>query len=88
MKITIEDKETKHLWESTTDGHTIDEVVQQIKGLLVAAGYHPHTVEAHFCEDSWSWFTEEEIFKKRNKHIGSDFDDYLKEEETEDVGKI
>ena len=58
MKITIEHFEHTNTWESESEGHDLTEVVQQIKGLLVAAGFHPENVDDHFVDDTYTWFPE------------------------------
>lgn len=42
--------------EEAFDGQDINEVVQSIKGLLVAVGYHPSNVDDALPTDGFEWF--------------------------------
>lgn len=55
MKISITQHGTTCSVETQHDELTIDEVVEHIKGLLVASGYHPESVDNHI-KDVNSWF--------------------------------
>lgn len=63
MKITIKHYGNKHSWKSEHDGQDLTEVVQQIKGLLVAVGFHPSSVDEHFSPDTHEWFPDEDESK-------------------------
>lgn len=43
-----------------SDGADIVEVLEDFKGLLVAAGFHPRTVDSHFPHLCTAWWPEEE----------------------------
>ena len=57
MKITLEPY-CGGTYISESDAEHISIVINQFKGLLVAAGYHPHTVDGYFNEEAW--FEEED----------------------------
>ena len=40
-------------YTSASDAEHISVVINQFKGLLVAAGYHPTTVDGYFNEEAW-----------------------------------
>lgn len=50
MKIKIKNLGTEVTWESEQDD--LDSVVRALRGLLVAAGFHPAGVD-EFFEESW-----------------------------------
>ena len=58
MKISIQHYNTTVTTETSDDGDIV-EVIQHIKGLLVACGFHPHTVDQHLDLDDFNWFNEE-----------------------------
>ena len=58
MKITIEPYSGGE-FTGTNDAEHILEVVQLFKGLLVASGYHPKTVDEYFTTEE-TWFLDEE----------------------------
>ena len=60
MKIAITHYNHTHTWESDSDGHDLTEVIQQLKGLLVAVGFHPSNVDEQFSPDTFEWFPEED----------------------------
>ena len=68
MKISIEQYKNTVTWEGECDS-SLSEVINQLKGLLVAAGYHPHNVDEAFTPDAFEWFPKE-----------SEVEDYLKSE--------
>jgi hypothetical protein len=49
------------------DGQEVSELVEQFKGLLVNAGYHPESVDQYFNTE-YQWFTQEEIDENRQGH--------------------
>ena len=55
MKITIEHHNST-VTSETSDGDDIFEVVMHIKSLLVAAGFHPKTVEDVINIPDLNWF--------------------------------
>tara|TARA_B100001123_G_C15305890_1_gene1022670 strand:+ start:612 stop:854 length:243 start_codon:yes stop_codon:yes gene_type:complete len=57
MKITISQVNgTTVSWESPDDGHDINDAVREFKGLLVAFGYHPVSVDrAIYSDDAYEW---------------------------------
>lgn len=44
--------------EDQFDGQEVSELVEQFKGLLVNAGYHPESVDQYFNTE-YQWFEEE-----------------------------
>ena len=57
MRITIEPY-SGGTFTAENDAEHINKVVTMFKGLLVQAGYHPHTVDELFTEDLETWFPE------------------------------
>jgi len=53
MKITIRN-EDKEISVTVTDDATIDELGEELKGLLVAYGYHPNNVDNLFNLERWN----------------------------------
>jgi hypothetical protein len=60
MKIAITHYGNKHIWKAEHDEQELEEVIQQIKGLLVAVGFHPSSVDEQFSPDTFEWFPEED----------------------------
>lgn len=58
MKITIADFESEYSAE-IKDGCTLDEVVTELKGLLVCCGFNPTTVDQHLNIGEWGLDTDE-----------------------------
>jgi len=55
MKITITNYGDTHSFECDHDDVTLDKVIENFRGLLVAAGYHPASVDTHFnSECEWN----------------------------------
>ena len=52
MKVTLE-PHSGGIYTAATDAEHISEIVKLFKGLLVAAGYHPSTVDEYFTEEQW-----------------------------------
>ena len=52
MKIVITDSECEYSAEMK-DGCTLDEVVTELKGLLVCCGFNPKLVDQHLNEGEW-----------------------------------
>lgn len=52
MKIVIIDSECEYSAE-IKDGCTLDEVVTELKGLLVCCGYNPATVDQNLNTGEW-----------------------------------
>ena len=61
MKISITEYGETYTWESETEGQSISEVVNHLKGLLVSAGYHPKSVDECFSEHEEEWFSSENV---------------------------
>lgn len=58
MKITIEPSNSHGVYTAETDAESIDHVIEMFRGLLVACGYHPETVDKNLPSES-QWFPEE-----------------------------
>lgn len=58
MKIVISD-DTSEYSAQIQDGCTLDEVVTELKGLLVSCGFHPTTVDQHLNIGEWGLDTDE-----------------------------
>ena len=56
MRITIEAYGDTFTWETKEDGKSLAELVPQLKGLLVATGFHPKSVDECFNPDAFEWF--------------------------------
>ena len=57
MKITITSNDGETVsWESEREGYSLEELVIHLKGLLVAHGYHPKTVDECLYDGScYDW---------------------------------
>jgi len=55
MKISLTMNGFTHSSESEGDDHNVEEMVYQMRGLLVSAGYHPHSVDQYFQEGEFGW---------------------------------
>jgi len=69
MKISITEYGETYTWESESEGHSITEVANHLKGLLVSAGYHPKSVDECFSEDECEWFPTEEVVVKTGDKV-------------------
>lgn len=58
MKISIELSGQTYSYQSDHEGVMIDEIVTNFKGLLVAAGFHPQSVEQAISSEH-CWFAEQ-----------------------------
>ena len=58
MKITIADSDSEYSAE-IKDGCTIDEVVTELKGLLVCCGFNPANVDEYLNPGEWGLDTDE-----------------------------
>lgn len=58
MKITIADFESEYSAE-IKDGCTLDEVVTELKGLLVCVGFNPANVDRDLNPGEWGLDTDE-----------------------------
>ena len=55
MKLTLTMNGFTHSSESEGDDHNVEEMVYQMRGLLVLAGYHPSSVDQYFQEGEFVW---------------------------------
>lgn len=58
MKIIISDEISEYSAE-IQDGCTLEEVVTELKSLLVCVGYNPKTVDEHLNTGDWGLATDE-----------------------------
>ena len=71
MKLQATMNKTTFSIETEGDDLNIEEMLNHFKGLLVAMGYHPKSIERHLPEGEYAWFTEEDFKAKMFK---SDFE--------------
>ena len=55
MKLTLTMNGFTHSAESEGDDLNVEEMVYQMRALLVSAGYHPHSVDQYFQEGEFVW---------------------------------
>jgi hypothetical protein len=55
MKLTLTMNGFTHSTESEGDDLNVEELVYQMRGLLVLAGYHPSSVDQYFQEGEYIW---------------------------------
>jgi hypothetical protein len=55
MKLTLTMNGFTHSAESEGDDLNVEEMVYQMRGLLVLAGYHPSSVDQYFQEGECVW---------------------------------
>ena len=79
MKIEIENKSGRYLWESQHDDFDIYTLAEHIKGLLVSAGFHPNNVDEIFDEYAISRWN----LNKEEEQSDDEFDDEFAIEETQ-----
>tara|TARA_Y100000356_G_scaffold126221_1_gene123893 strand:+ start:269 stop:499 length:231 start_codon:yes stop_codon:yes gene_type:complete len=68
LSLTLHGKTYSVESEDQFDGQEVSELVEQFKGLLVNAGYHPSNVDELFNTE-YQWFTQEEIDENRQGHL-------------------
>ena len=64
MKIEIEINNETYCWKSDYEDHTIYDIAEKFKGLLVSAGFHPDNADDLFDEcviGSWQLPSETDI---------------------------
>ena len=59
LSLTLHEKTYSVESDESFDGTNLNELVEQFKGLLVNAGFHPSNVDDMFNTE-YQWFTEEE----------------------------
>lgn len=59
LSLTLHEKTYSIESDEAFDGTNLNELVEQFKGLLVNAGFHPSNVDDMFNTD-YQWFTQEE----------------------------
>ena len=55
MKLTLTMNGFTHSAESEGDDLNVEEMVYQMRALLVSAGYHPNSVDQYFQEGEYVW---------------------------------
>ena len=68
LSLTIHNKTYSIESDESYDGTNLNELVEQFKGLLVNAGFHPSNVDDMFNTD-YQWFTEEERNDNMQGHL-------------------
>jgi|TARA_R110000824_G_C14790135_1_gene633146 hypothetical protein len=58
MKLQATMNKTTFSIETEGDDLNVAEMLNHFKGLLVAMGYHPQSVDGHFTEGEDTWFNE------------------------------
>ena len=65
MKIKIELYGETYTWKSQHEDHTVYDIADKFKGLLVSAGYHPDNVDCVFDENvigSWKLPSDKNLY--------------------------
>ena len=71
LSLTIHNKTYSIESDEGYDGSNLNDLVEQFKGLLVGAGFHPSNVDDMFNLD-YQWFTEEERNDNMQGHLKND----------------
>ena len=71
LSLTLHEKTYSIDSDESFDGTNLNELVEQFKGLLVNAGFHPSNVDDMFNTD-YQWFTEEERNGNMQGHLKVD----------------
>ena len=67
MKIELEISGEKYSWKSDYEDHTIYDIAEKFKGLLVSAGFHPDSADELFEENvigSWKLPSDKNLYAK------------------------
>jgi Tat protein secretion system quality control protein TatD with DNase activity len=65
MKIEIEINRETYCWKSDYEDHSIYDIAEKFKGLLVSAGFHPDNVDGIFDEcviGSWQLPSDKNLY--------------------------
>ena len=73
LSLTLHEKTYSIASDEAFDGTNLNELVEQFKGLLVNAGFHPSNVDDMFNTE-YQWFTQEERDENMQGHLKSDKD--------------
>ena len=68
LSLTLHEKTYSIDSDESFDGTNLNELVEQFKGLLVNAGFHPSNVDDMFNTD-YQWFTDEENKGNMQGHL-------------------
>lgn len=60
MTIVIQSGGETVSWVTDHEDVPLDKLMPALRSLLVAAGYHPESVESYFVPDMWTWRKEED----------------------------
>ena len=71
LSLTIHNKTYSIESDEGYDGSNLNDLVEQFKGLLVGAGFHPSNVDDMFNLD-YQWFTEEENANNMQGHLSEE----------------
>ena len=58
--------------ETEGDDLNVAEMLNHFKGLLVAMGYHPQSVDWHFTEGEYTWFNPSEREEPKGKCLSQE----------------
>jgi hypothetical protein len=83
MKIEIELYGEKFTWSSDHDGYDVYTIAEKLKGLLVASGFHPNSVDQIFNSDAVQPYEDENNFE-----VDDYVDDEIEEHDDEDEDDI
>ena len=68
LSLTLHEKTYSIDSDESFDGTNLNELVEQFKGLLVNAGFHPSNVDDMFNTE-YQWFTQEERDENMQGHL-------------------
>lgn len=71
LSLTLHEKTYSIDSDESFDGTNLEDLVEQFKGLLVNAGFHPSNVD-HMFNTEYQWFTEEERNDNMQGHLKKD----------------
>ena len=74
LSLTLHEKTYSIDSDESFDGTNLNELVEQFKGLLVNAGFHPSNVDDMFNTE-YQWFTEEERLDNMQGHLDDKFNE-------------
>ena len=81
MKIRIEINGEKYSWKSNFEDHTIYDIAEKFKGLLVSAGFHPDSADELFEENvigSWKLPSDKNLYAEELEDEYDIFDNEAK----------
>ena len=76
LSLTLHEKTYSIDSDESFDGTNLNELVEQFKGLLVNAGFHPSNVDDMFNTE-YQWFTQEERDENMQGHLKGDANPFM-----------